>query len=175
MHKIDWHICGQAYIEFAMKTFCIYLPPDNMDNHSGAVFLPDDKPYFALLAPPIWLAWHRLWWALLIYLVIISAILLLILTPYRDAAVFISLIPGIYIWLEGHKLIHQRYELQGWIFQGVVGANSLDDAELKYYSYSQKNQSTVQDHELGKEASFAGNLAIPSSTKQSLSIFPVET
>lgn len=138
------------------------------------IFLPDDKPYLAVLAPPLWLAWHRLWWALLVYMAVISAIMLLLLTSYRDAALFISLLPGIYIWLEGHKLIHQRYELQGWVFQGVVGASSLEDAELRYFSYKQKIPSQMATADETNSDLIKPKFTPLSSTSGSVGIFPAE-
>ena len=118
-----------------MITYNIYLPPDSALDGAGqgAKFLPDGKPWLAAFIPPAWLLWHRLWWGFFIYLAIVGALSLLIMTQWREAAIFLSVIPGLYLLLEGHELIRQKYETKGWKFAGVVHGTNIDEAEMRYF------------------------------------------
>ena len=61
-----------------MLTFTVHEPPnppaDRVDRAEGLVFIKDGFAWFAALFAPLWLLMHRLWWALLGY-VVLAAVL----------------------------------------------------------------------------------------------------
>jgi len=128
-----------------MNTYSIYLPPDKQAQEDGSAvkFLVDGNAVYAVMLPPVWLVWHRLWWALGVYISLVAIILLLVTTPWRDAALFLSLIPGLYLWLEGNELIAQKYQRRGWRFVGVVQGANEEDAELRYYDLKRDEVAAV--------------------------------
>ncbi len=144
--------------------------PEDGDNNSDildAEFLVDGNSVLAVLIPPVWLIWHRLWWALGVYLTLGFAISLMLLTPYANAALFLAAIPGLYLMLEGNELIRQKYEHAGWRFAGVVQAGNIEEAQIRF----------IENHQPAPK--HAAPISTPSTTirksaTSSIGLFPLE-
>lgn len=95
--------------------------------------LPDGRAIMALIFPPLWLAWHRLWWALTVYLALMVAAYLFVWTTLAPAAIFLSTLPGLYLFLEGHELIRRKANRQGWREIGLVSGDDIEEAEQRYF------------------------------------------
>ena len=156
-----------------MNTYCIYLPPNGTrdTDKTNAKFLVDGKSLFAVLAPPLWLIWYRMWWGLVIYLALLAILALLFFTPLREAVLYLSAIPGIYLMLEGNELLRQKHERQGWRFVGVVQGHDIGEAELRYFENTRPEAS---EPALPAElpAKTPDSHIIPS---QSIGLFPLES
>ena len=116
-----------------MATFLTYFPPEDSGSFSQADFrlVRDEKSPWALIAPPFWLAWHRLWLPLLAYLVLMTAIGTLALWQPGLPALYLSALPGFYFFLEGSELIRSSLERKGWSLGSVVEAGSQEEAEIR--------------------------------------------
>jgi len=59
-----------------MPVFTVHAPVDALRraDTDRFVFVRDGFHFWAFVFGPLWLIWHRLWWALLAYVVIIAAI-----------------------------------------------------------------------------------------------------
>ena len=136
-----------------MKTYSVYLPPDDANKPqtasdiSYAKFLVDGKCIAAVFLPPLWLIWNRLWWGFAVYLAFSAIISLLAFTDYREAIVFLSMIPGLFLLLEGHELIRQYWEDKGWRFVGVVHGRNAEEAELRYFE-ANENQANERGSDI---------------------------
>lgn len=119
-----------------MTFYSVYLPPHGAKKQ-GDEFLrlvPDKKSPWALLIPVLWLLYHRLWMALLVYLVITAFIIMVFSINPHPAILYLSALPGLYLLLEGQELVRAKLERKGWNFAGVVEAVNHDEAELRYYA-----------------------------------------
>lgn len=94
--------------------------------------IPEAAAKWALVAPPIWLAWHRLWFALAVYLLIGALVLAMLFTPYWPAALVLGGIPAIYLFLEGHQLRRRALDRAGAVMLGVVDASSAEIAVARF-------------------------------------------
>ena len=157
------------------------MPPESRPDRdiASAVYLPDNRAWFAAIAPPIWFIWHRLWWGLMVYGAYLAIVFMLLLTPWLYAVILLSAIPGIYLFLEGHELVRQQYENQGWWQIGVVQANGEDDAVLRYtFSIKSSQQSSQPDNTEFSAAGFRKDLNANSGNQNnapnSIGIFPLE-
>jgi len=171
---LGWRLLQLTFIETIMNTYSVYLSPvSSLSNDQSAIkFLVDGNALFAVLLPPVWLAWNRLWWALGIYLSLFVIILLMVTTPWRDAALFLSLIPGMYLWLEGNELIRQRYERRGWRFVGVVRGTDEEEAEMRYFD----SKSAQATHSLPQAENISSSAETHRQPVQqpSIGLFPLE-
>ena len=113
----------------------IHIPPAT-DAGAGdigeAVAIPEGKAPWALIAPPFWLAWHRLWWALTVYLLVTAIGLSLLATPLAPAALLLGGLPGIFLLLEGHQLRRNKLERLGWQFVGVAEGHDENEAIARH-------------------------------------------
>jgi len=164
-----------------MHTYNIYMPPESgpQSDLADAVYLPDNKAWLAALAPPIWLIWHRLWWALTVYIIYLILVFLLLLTPWQYAVSLLSAIPALYLLLEGRELVRQRYENRGWGQIGVVQANSEEDAVIRYTfsrngSKQERQSGEVDFATTGTTKRLQANSDAQNNTRNSIGIFPLE-
>lgn len=87
---------------------------------------------WALVAPPLWLVWHRLWFALAVYLLIGALVLAGLFTPYWPAALLLAGLPAFYLFLEGNQLRRHALERSGAQMMGVVDAPDADVAVARF-------------------------------------------
>jgi len=98
-----------------------------------ARFVRDRGAIIALVFPAAWLAWHRLWYALAIYLCVAFFFFAISPTQWATIATLFSFVPGLYLFLEGPNLLAAKYRSAGLHFVDVVEAESLETAELKWF------------------------------------------
>ncbi len=128
--------------------------------------LPDGRAVMALIVPPLWLAWHRLWWALAVYLALMAAAYLFVWTTLAPAAIFLSTLPGLYLFLEGHELVRQKAARLGWREIGLVSGGDIEEAEQRYFDARQEGGR----HEMQPAASSPTGLR-PASSGESIGLF----
>lgn len=107
------------------------LHPDRLDH---VRLLPDKKSVFALVFPALWLVWNRLWFELIVYMIFVTAIAVLGTTSFAQLAGIISIVPGLYLLLEGNRLIAAKMERAGWQLADVIDAENLESAEMRFFS-----------------------------------------
>lgn len=161
-----------------MIAYNLYLPPAGQsDQDTSAIkFLADTNSWVAAFVPPLWLLWHRLWWALGVYFAYSLVIFLLALTSWVDTAVFLSALPGIYLFLEGNELIRQKYEAIGWTGAGVVHASNLEDAETRYFNREPAQVSDSQSKHIETMPTLQASSPIPGAHKKPVpaGLFPMD-
>ncbi len=129
-----------------MTIFTIHTPPvgedGSKDQHLDTVLIPEATSLAALVIPFFWLLWHRQWWAILFYVMISIAAILLLTTSIGIIVAMLTFIPGLYLFLEGNELRRKKLQRNGWRDAGVVEAPDLASAEYTYFhsvlDYDQK-------------------------------------
>jgi hypothetical protein len=122
-----------------MTIYTVHLPPGESNGGTAAEmerarFIPERPSLFALVIPALWLLWHRLWYALAVYLLIGGIASLLARWTDSLAIGLLACLPALYLFLEGRQLLRGRLERQGWRFVGVVEAYSANEADLRYFA-----------------------------------------
>ena len=97
--------------------------------------IPEGKAPWALIAPPIWLAHHKLWWMFAFYCLVAFFFLALLATPFFLITVLIGGLPGLYLLLEGHQLRRNRALHRGLHHVGTVEASNEREAMERYLSH----------------------------------------
>ena len=97
--------------------------------------VPDGVAKWAIVAPPLWLAWHRLWMPLGVYLLVVAGFLSLALTPFAPIGVALAFMPGFYLFLEGNQLRRARLGLLGYETVSVVEAPDEETAVMRFLSH----------------------------------------
>jgi len=116
-----------------MSIYRLYLPPEVQGNFSEEFrLIPDSKAIFALIAPPIWLIWNRLWLPLMAYFVVTLAIALVGAFYPGPLVAYLSVIPGFYLLLEGRELVLNKMRREGWREVAIIDAQNQEEAEIKY-------------------------------------------
>ncbi len=122
-----------------MATYCVMLPPKTQGGAFSAPmaerarFIKDGISWPALVAPILWLLWHRMW---LVFLAYIAGALALegLSRAFGGPAVGVSsFLLGILFALEANNLRCWSLERRGWRFDAVSDGADMDEAELRYY------------------------------------------
>ena len=113
-----------------MQTFMAYEAPSASKNRAyGPVLVPQGPSKFALIAPPIFLIWHRLWWELVAYCAFVFLVILPLATSQPIILLGLNIIPPLYLFLEGNALREAALERRGFCAIGHVVADSAAEAE----------------------------------------------
>ncbi len=121
-----------------MAVFTVYVASDR--NSSVAAtdrvnFIGDRFGWGALLFGPIWLVWHRLWWALLAYFAALALLVFVAgLLHLPGGTIFlVLLIMGIFLGLEGGALRDFALTRRGYRLADVISAPSGEAAEREFF------------------------------------------
>ncbi|HTV67322.1 MAG TPA: DUF2628 domain-containing protein [Rhizobiaceae bacterium] len=96
-------------------------------------YVRDGFAILAFLVPWLWLLWHRLWIEALFAVAAALALAALgNIAGYGIAGSLLSLLVSIYVGLEGAALRVSALQRRGWVEWGVVEADSVDDAEVRF-------------------------------------------
>jgi uncharacterized protein DUF2628 len=122
-----------------MSIYTVHQPP----LESGAtaaepyrfVFVRDGFSWWAFLLTPLWMLRHRLWLALLIYLLVTAAVDVGLRA--LGASIFMLVVAGLVIsllvGLEAGTLRRFKLARRHWRNVGVVTGDALEDAERRFF------------------------------------------
>ena len=119
-----------------MATYTVHLPPAGQPERTALErvrFIKDAGSLPALVFPALWLLFQRLWYGLVVYLLIALCFAILSRVVGNQALNLLSILPAIYLFLEGGELVRARLVRSGWRFAGVVEAGSLAEAEERWF------------------------------------------
>ncbi len=116
-----------------MTAWVVMSPPPKAGPDATPEFVRDRFSVWGFIAPPLWLAWHRLWLEALVALVVMLAIPVVAMRlGIGPAASWLSLIVSIYVGLEGPALKLAALRRGHWRDEGVFEADDLEEAEIRY-------------------------------------------
>lgn len=119
-----------------MAIYTVYTPPmGSKGNRTENIrFIEDGKSVLALVFAPFWLAWHRLWVPLLLYTAFQMSVSLLVKDATSLPLAMLTVLPSLYLLLEGSQLLRNALERKGWHYSGVVDAQTKEEAELRFFA-----------------------------------------
>jgi len=100
------------------------------------VFVRDGFHFWAFLLAPLWLLWHRLWLALVLWVVVFGAaeIGLRYAGVRGSAHAAVLALIGLLVGLEASSLRRWTLALHGWKNIGIVVGDNLESAERRFLS-----------------------------------------
>jgi hypothetical protein len=123
-----------------MPTFTVHQPPPKKGEAESAperlVFVRDGFYFWAFLLAPLWLLVHRLWLALLGYLVLTIALAVLLAWSGVPTSVksFATLLVAVLMGLEAASLWRWTLTRRGWKTLGFVVGEDAEMAERRFYA-----------------------------------------
>lgn len=109
------------------------------------VFVRDGFHFWAAVLGAVWLAWHRLWLAMLLWAVLMIALdVILVRVGVGSGAIAgIDLLLAILLGLEASSLKRWSYSRRHWRQLDVVVADDLDAAERRFFERWAARRSTI--------------------------------
>ena len=123
-----------------MPTFTVHEPPPRKDERVTAperfVFVRDGFHFWAFLLAPLWLLVHRLWLALLGYLVvtIALAVALTLLGAPSSVKTLVSLLIALLVGFEAASLWRWTLARRKWKTLGFIVGEDAEMAERRFYA-----------------------------------------
>jgi hypothetical protein len=101
---------------------------------SELVFVKDGFSWPALLIPPVWLVWQRLWLTLLIW--VAAVVVLAILSGFAgsDASTAVIILFAFWFALEANGFRRWTLERRGYVLVGVVEGRTLEESERHFFA-----------------------------------------
>jgi hypothetical protein len=121
-----------------MAVYTVHEPPRRNDDplaHTDRfVFVRDGFSWAAFLFGPLWMLRHRLWLALIVYLIVVSALsAALRAVDAGGAAAAVGLLVALLVGFEASSLRRYRLARRHWRNVGVVVGDDLESAERRFF------------------------------------------
>jgi len=123
-----------------MAVYTVHQPPlratEAAPDPQRFVFVRDGFYFWAFIATWLWMAWHRMWLVLLIYVVGATAVegAVYYAGAGSGGAVVVGLLIALLIGIEAGTLRRFTLARRGWKNVGVVSAYDLEDAERRFFA-----------------------------------------
>jgi hypothetical protein len=134
-----------------MPVYTVHAPsPNGADLRATDhfVFVRDGFHFWAMIFGPFWLLWHRLWLALLGWVILFAAFQagLASLGVGRSSIFFADIVVAVLMGLEASSLRRWTLSRGNWRHLEVVIADDQDTAERRFFDrLSQKQRGIVND------------------------------
>ena len=122
-----------------MLTYTVHEPPDppadRIDRAEKLVFIKDGFSWAAALFAPLWMIVHRLWWALLGFVVVVGSLQLagkLAAVDQRWVALT-GFAVNLLVGFEADTLRRWALERRGWHMLGAVNGRTYAECERRFF------------------------------------------
>ncbi|HUI19595.1 MAG TPA: DUF2628 domain-containing protein [Methylocella sp.] len=129
-----------------MALYSVHLRGSGLQALAEAALVRQAFSWKAFLLGPLWLAWHRLWAALLlwagVYVVLIAAAQTLI---SDESTVLIALLLQSFLGLEANRLRETKLAAKGYHLVEILAAPGRDDALVAFYREHEPTDAAAAD------------------------------
>jgi hypothetical protein len=133
-----------------MSVYTVHEPPlgaaGTLPDTQRFAFVRDGFSFWAFIASPWWMLWHRLWLVLLSYVVITVALIVALAALGASAAelVLVGLLIALLVGLEASTLRRLALWRRGWRNVGIVSGHDVEDAERRFFDSWLRRRSAPQ-------------------------------
>jgi hypothetical protein len=123
-----------------MASWSVYEPretePQTFEAADRSAFVKDGWCWPALLIPPIWLVYRRMWLGLLGWLGVVAALSVAerMLAPPAGLVPALEVMFALWFALEANALRRWTLARQGWRFAGIAAGADRVDAEQRFFA-----------------------------------------
>ena len=151
--------------------FLVFEPKDGLKSAptladaERVVFLREKFSWPALFFGPFWLAWQRLWLALVLWVVVFFALAVLMVSlGFPGSMIFAAfVVPSLIVAFEATAIRRRKFLRKGMRDAGVIIAQDLEIAERRFFADWARRAGTAP----------AGRLAPPAGSAPPLQPSPV--
>src|SRR6185295_8489778 len=132
-----------------MPTYTVHAPPSRMSDASSSperfVFVRDGFHFWAFVLAPLWLLLHRLWLALLIYVVGYGALSFgfVFARVSSNTQLILALLVALLMGFEASSIWRWTLIRRGWSTLGFVVAEDSETAERRFFAEWQKQAADI--------------------------------
>ena len=117
-----------------MRYYSVHAPAEATDDPERFAFVKDGFSWPALFVPVLWILWHRLWLALVWYIVFVLIVAWTGRLASEDAAMVVAFARRPASCARGQQYPPRwRCENRGWDEVGASFGRNLDEAEARFF------------------------------------------
>jgi hypothetical protein len=163
-----------------MSVYTVHEPPMHaagaLADAERFVFVRDGFSFWAFIAAPLWMLWHRMWLVLLGYVLLTVIVLsaLAVLGASAAALIVVGLSIALLVGLEANTLRRFALRRRGWRNVAIVSGHDVEDAEQRFFD-AWLHQAPAQRDNTAKPPALPPsmpNMPRPSSPPDVLGLFP---
>ena len=117
-----------------MRFYSVHAPPEGPDLKDRFRFIKDGFSWPALFVPVVWILWHRLWLALVWYVVFMLVIAWAGRLGGDDLALPLALIGTLFLALQANDIRRAALERRGWDEVGGSFGRNIVEAEARFFA-----------------------------------------
>ena len=116
-----------------MRAYTVHAPPDEPAAPESFTFVKDGISWPALFVPIPWILWHRLWLALMGYIIFVLVLMWTARLVGESAVAILAVLGAVLLALEGNNIRRLSLGSRGWHEMGSSFGQNLDEAEIRYF------------------------------------------
>jgi Protein of unknown function (DUF2628) len=117
-----------------MRYYSVHAPPDAPDEPERFAFIKDGFSWPAFFVSVLWMLWHRLWLALVWYVVFLLSVAWIGRLVSQDAATVVAVLGTVLLALEGNNIRRRSLEGRGWDEIGASFGKGISEAEARFFA-----------------------------------------
>jgi Protein of unknown function (DUF2628) len=156
-----------------MSVFTVHEPPlrgeQAVPDPARFAFVRDGFYFWAFLLAPLWMLRHRLWLALLLYVVALAALQAALWTVGAGGTVrtIVAFLLALLVGLEAASLRRWTFARRGWRNVGIVVGDDVEAAERRFFdAWVRRNDTRVSP------AAASGRTWVPPGGPDVIGLFP---
>lgn len=116
-----------------MRAYTVHAPAQEPLAPERFAFVKDGISWPALLVPILWILWHRLWLALMGYVIFLLVVMWIGRLVNEGAATIVATLGLILFALEANNIRRLSLRRRGWRDMGGSFGQNLDEAEIRFF------------------------------------------
>jgi hypothetical protein len=117
-----------------MRAYTVHAPPGEPALPEEFLFVKDGFSWPALFVPVLWVIWHRMWLALVWYVVFVLVVAWTGRLGSENLATFVAILGAILFALEANNLRRLALEGRGWSEVGAAFGQRYEEAETRFFA-----------------------------------------
>jgi len=117
-----------------MRYYSVHTPPDDPQSPERFAFIKDGFSWPAFFVPILWILWHRLWLALVWYIVFVLLVAWTGRLTTEGTAFAVAILGSLLLGLEGNNLRRLAVEGRGWGEIGSSFGRNIGEAEARFFT-----------------------------------------
>lgn len=117
-----------------MRYYSVHAPVGDAASADRFVFVKDGFSWPALFVPVLWLLWHRLWLALVYYVIFALCIAWTDRLAGDNVAVILAILFSLLFAAEANDIRRLELEGHGWDEVGSSSGRNVSEAEVRFFA-----------------------------------------
>jgi hypothetical protein len=117
-----------------MRFYSVHAPPGEPDLKERFRFVKDGFSWPALFLPVLWMLWHRLWLALVWYVVFVLVVAWAGRLGSDDLAFYLAVVGTFFLALQANDFRRAALDRRGWEEVGSSFGKDITEAEARFFA-----------------------------------------